>query len=94
LDGGFIIAGETGADDWYQDTADSYLIRTNESGDLLWQKTYSLPFCDHIEYVQQTSDGGFILSGSTFSMGAGQSDAYLVKLPSEKDTFFPPEIKR
>ena len=47
---------------------DVYLIKTNQSGDTLWTRTYGGSTNDEEGYiVQQTLDGGFILSGTTES---------------------------
>jgi hypothetical protein len=46
---------------------------------VLWTHTYGGGSDDKCWSVQQTKDGGFILSGWTWSFGAGQSDFYLVK---------------
>ena len=59
---------------------DVYLIKTNQSGDTLWTRTYGGSTNDEEGYiVQQTLDGGFILSGTTESFGAGGSDIFLIK---------------
>jgi len=42
-------------------------------------KTYGGGGGDYALSVQQTSDGGYILAGYTYSFGAGLSDAFLVK---------------
>jgi hypothetical protein len=76
-DGGFIIAGQTnsiGAGGY-----DVYLIKTDALGKLLWQKTYGGAYDDTAWSVQLTTDGGYIITGSTYSFGAGGSDIYLVK---------------
>ncbi|MDD5528644.1 MAG: T9SS type A sorting domain-containing protein [bacterium] len=80
-DNGFIIVGYTfsfGAG--YKDV---YLVRTDSLGDTLWTKTLGGINYDYGGSVQQTQDGGFIVSGTTSSSGAGSDDIYLVKLCKE-----------
>ncbi len=75
-DGGYIIAGET---DPGTSDEDLYLIKTDADGDELWSRTFGGSFDDHGFSVQQTTDGGYIITGQTWSFGAGQDDVYLVK---------------
>jgi hypothetical protein len=76
---GYIIAGSSNS----FGVADNevYLIKTNSFGDSSWTRTYGGPFNDddHGNSVQQTSDGGYIIAGSTNSFGAGLDDVYLIK---------------
>jgi hypothetical protein len=85
-DGGYIIAGSTAS--FGSGLSDMYLVKTNSSGDTLWTRAYGGRSNDEGLSVQQTSDGGYIVSGSTVSFGSGLSDMYLVKTNSLGDTLW------
>ena len=77
LDGGYIIAGTTPSPG--PGGYDFYLIRTGDSGDTAWTRTYGGAYDDEGRSVQQTSDGGYVIAGYSSSFGAGDYDVYLVK---------------
>jgi parallel beta-helix repeat protein len=77
-DGGYAIAGET--DHW--GNADFWLIRTDESGNLLWDRTYGWTGWDGANSIVQTGGGGYALAGQTNSFGPGGNDFWLVKTDS------------
>jgi len=76
-DGGYIIAGMTYS--YGAGNADVYLIKTNNQGDTLWTRTYGGTENDFGWGAQQTTDGGYIIPGTTLSFGAGMEDFYLIK---------------
>lgn len=51
--------------------------------DSLWSRTFGGIDEDECSSVQQTTDGGFILGGYTYSHGAGYGDFWLVKTGPE-----------
>lgn len=76
-DGGYIVAGMTQRGN--SGPYDFYLIKTNAFGDTLWTKTIGGSFDDKGWSGQQTSDGGYILTGYTNSFGGTDSDVWLIK---------------
>jgi hypothetical protein len=83
-DGGFIIAGCTNS--FGAGFDDCYIIKTDESGNITWSKTYGGSETERAYCVQQTQDNGYIVAGHTCSFGAGQCDVWLLKLNANGDT--------
>jgi hypothetical protein len=85
-DGGYILGATTtsygaGADD-------AYLLKTNSQGDSLWSRTFGGPNDEEIHCIQQTADGGYILTGHTNSTLNGDHDFYLIRTNSAGDSIW------
>lgn len=79
-DGGYIVAGST--DSFSAGSNDAWVFKLDASGIIVWQKTYGGAGNDNASWIQQTSDGGYIVAGYTSSYGAGGIDAWVLKLDS------------
>src|SRR5688572_15163162 len=89
-DGGYIVAGYTlsnnGDVSGNHGNEDCWLVKLNSSGTIQWQKCLGGTERDFANAVQQTSDGGYIIAGSTFSNNGdvsgnhGNDDYWVVKL--------------
>jgi hypothetical protein len=75
-DNGYVIAGGTFS---YGAGGDVYLIRMNATGDTVWTRTFGSTDWEIGRSVQETSDGGYIIAGTTDSLGYESEDVYLIK---------------
>jgi hypothetical protein len=77
VDGGYALAGSTSS--YGAGRTDFWLVRTDLSGNALWNKTYGGAGWDEVYSMVQTGDGGYALAGGTRSCGAVTYDFWLVK---------------
>lgn len=77
IDSSYVILGYTNSTGF--GGYDIYLVKADKTGALIWQKTFGGVDWDFGNSLQQTSDGGFIIAGSTYSYGRGNADGYVIK---------------
>ena len=79
MEGGYIGAGTTRS-------SSAILVRKlNHNGEISWEKTYAYgDWMNEAYTMQQTSDGGYIVGGHTFSRDS-YDNAWLIKLDSNGD---------
>ncbi|WP_330746029.1 T9SS type A sorting domain-containing protein [Chryseobacterium sp. CP-77] len=93
-DGGFLISGTSysgkGLDkkDDSKGGSDIWLIRINEFGDELWQKTLGTSSNEEARVVIQTTDQGFFIGGNiqNSSKGYGSKDVLIIRLDKNGKT--------
>ncbi|MBI5740237.1 MAG: choice-of-anchor D domain-containing protein [Nitrospirae bacterium] len=77
-DDGYIIAGVT--DSFGKGLMDALVVKLGPDGSTQWEYTYGGADADYARYIQQVSDGGYIVAGWTSSFETGMSDAWMLKL--------------
>jgi PKD repeat protein len=82
-DGGYAICGSTYSSNLSNGANDVYFIITDDKGKVLKEKHYGGRSFEEGFCIRRTTDGGYIICGYTYSIGAGGSDFYLIK--TDKD---------
>ncbi|MDK2886045.1 MAG: hypothetical protein PWP54_603 [Thermosipho sp. (in: thermotogales)] len=89
-DGGFIIAGYTKSDDGdvseNHGSADYWIIKLSENGNIEWQKTFGGSDYDKLYDIKLCNDGGIVMAGYTESNDGditenqGNYDCWILKI--------------
>lgn len=77
-DGGYAVSGYTNS--FGAGETDFYIVKLSGSGAVQWSRTIGGANSERGNSIIQTTDGGYAVSGSTQSYGAGGEDCCIVKL--------------
>lgn len=86
-DGGFIACGYVDDLDpsWNRNT---YVVRTNGSGDTLWTRTYLNPGYDLAWCISEAQGNGFILTGYRDFLGSAGLNLYITRIDGNGDVIW------
>lgn len=71
---------------------DAYLVKTDESGNFLWEKAYGNEGWEKINDAVMLSDTGIMMVGQTNSGTAGNNNVYIVRTDQYGDTLWTKNI--
>ena len=97
-DGGYVVAGYSLSNDGNvtgnHGIIDYWIVKLDSAGTILWQKCLGGSQDDVAYSIQQTTDGGYIVAGYTYSIDGnvagnhGNQDYWIVKLDSTGTLFW------
>ena len=101
-DGGYILGGYSQSpasgdkNENEEGLSDYWIIKLTSSGIIAWQKTIGGSQNDYLRSLQQTTDGGYIIGGESYSPAdssktvpsRGSSDYWIIKLNASGDTMW------
>ncbi len=85
-DNGYVITGATSS--FGAGSGDVYLFKVDESGNLLWSRTFGGTRNDWGTAVVETADQGFLITGYTESFGNGGYDVYVIRTNDQGDSLW------
>ena len=77
-DGGYVVAGDTGS--FGPGGIGAWLFKLDEAGKLVWDYSFGGSGLERAFGVIPTRDGGYAIAGASTSFGAGDYDAWVLKL--------------
>lgn len=80
-DGGIVATGSTRS--FGSEQRDLSVMYFDQSGELIWHKIYGFKYNEEGAAVTMTQDGGYMIAGSTNSMGKGDYDIYVIALDNK-----------
>ncbi|PSR55167.1 hypothetical protein AHMF7605_17460 [Adhaeribacter arboris] len=92
LSGGFATSGVSGDKSQIsQGKNDYWVVKSDKNGKKLWEKSYGGSSDDYLNSMVQTSDGGYLLAGSSLSgiggdktqAGQGERDYWILKIDKQ-----------
>ncbi len=87
--GGYLVTGHSFSTDGdisaNRGESDVWVVRLDPAGDMVWEQSYGGPAFDAAESITPTSDGNFLITGTTRSstadlQNAGENDLLLLKI--------------
>ena len=92
-DGGYVMVGFTESDDFdivnSRGSYDFWAVKVDDKGNLVWEGSFGGTGIERAEDISKTADGGYVLTGNTFSndldvsKNNGAADIWLIKIDAD-----------
>jgi hypothetical protein len=82
---GYVLVGERQST---ETATDAWVLKVDDAGTKTWDKTVGGLAADSPAYVTASNDGGYLVTGFTFSFGAGQRDFWYFKMNTQGQVEF------
>jgi hypothetical protein len=93
--GGYVLAGRTRSDQFTAHDESAYVVRISEQGDLIWEKAFGHRRANGARGVEETWDGGFIISGWTaYERHTNSTNVYVVKTDADGNIEWEKQYRR
>jgi len=79
-EGGYVVCGRT--DSKGAGSHDFWILKIDEKGNLLWEKTFGEQLEDKASHILMLKDGNMLVSGSQMTQSSSTIDAWVIKLSS------------
>ena len=76
-DNNFVLIGQR---NMKEGNIDSYVLKIDMNGNLLWEKTFGGPFVERTFYGAEIAGGDLLISGLTLPHGNNKADIYFLRL--------------
>ncbi|MBI3500369.1 MAG: caspase family protein [Bacteroidetes bacterium] len=90
VSGGYVLCGKTSSKGAGSD--DFWLVKIDESGNLLWEKTYGSNYDDKAQYVLETKTGDLLVCGNQMTVSSSSIAAWVLKLNSSGEKIWDKKI--
>lgn len=82
-DGSYVVCGSTFSFGHGGGNSDCWILKLDQQGEIIWQKTYGSTGDDEAYSIHETTDGGFIVAGRASPFGYKYHDFLVLKLDTE-----------
>lgn len=91
-DGGTVIAGDRTPEG--RNDADAWVIHLDKDGNTVWERTWGSAGDEHVEDIQPTQDGGYIVTGDTEGSISGSGTVWVAKLDGKGSTVWEQDYEK